>query len=56
MKGYRCNTCGNFESISTLTLISEILGEQCETNFCSYQCLLQFILEELKKRKGEEND
>lgn len=42
---YRCDTCGENIFIPSLFLIIDLE----EYNFCNYQCLLQFIMNELKK-------
>ena len=53
LDGYICDTCGNrmFKSAIVIT-IGDFEGHSWEENeyhFCEYQCLLKFILGELKK-------
>jgi hypothetical protein len=44
---YKCDTCGESNWLPNLTLIVDLE----EYHFCNYQCLLKFIVEELKKEK-----
>jgi len=45
---YICDTCGKKEELCFMIALRIDLDEY---HFCSYQCLLQFIVAELKKEK-----
>lgn len=58
-----CDTCGNLITsygykICSLGEIRNIILsiEETSYDFCSYQCLLKFIVEELKKNQPKENE
>lgn len=54
---YNCDTCGDQLEIGVPITISFGYGHGLdgeEYHFCKYQCLLTFILDELKKEKSND--
>jgi hypothetical protein len=51
MKGEKCDNCGEFHYECKFTLIEkpEIIGRGEEKHFCTVECLLNYLAEELKK-------
>ena len=49
-----CDTCGTaLENQILIDRITLILGDT-EYNFCSYPCMVQFLINELKKEKNND--